>query len=122
MYDHSGYLIELLRAGEPDPHHRDGKVDRVALARVGRAERDADRGDLDTFVRDLKATVDGELDVAGPELAAAVAPLIDEYPALLQALCARRRQAVLRRRAAALHLVAADRVGEDAVRLTYVPT
>ena len=37
------------------------------------------RGDLDVFVRDLKATVDGELDVAGPELAAAVAPLIDEY-------------------------------------------
>jgi hypothetical protein len=27
------------------------------------------RGDLDAFVRDLKATVDGELDVAGPELA-----------------------------------------------------
>src|SRR5262249_49244645 len=37
------------------------------------------RGDLDAFVRDLKATVHGELDVAGPELAAAVAPLIDEY-------------------------------------------
>src|SRR5262245_64396578 len=28
------------------------------------------RDDLDAFVRDLKATVDGELDVAGPELAA----------------------------------------------------
>jgi hypothetical protein len=31
------------------------------------------RGELDEFVRDVKATVDGELDVAGPELAAAVA-------------------------------------------------
>jgi hypothetical protein len=29
------------------------------------------RGDLDAFVRDLKATVDGELEVAGTELAAA---------------------------------------------------
>ena len=36
------------------------------------------RGDLDVFVRDLKATVDGELDVAGPELAVAVAPRRDE--------------------------------------------
>jgi hypothetical protein len=31
------------------------------------------------YEADLKATVDGELAVAGPELAAAVAPLIDEY-------------------------------------------
>ena len=37
------------------------------------------RGDVVAFVRDLKATVDGELDVAGPELAASITPLIDEY-------------------------------------------
>ena len=37
------------------------------------------RGNDDVFVRDLKATVDGEIDVAGPTRAAAVAPLIDEY-------------------------------------------
>lgn len=61
------------------------------------------RGDLDAFVRDLKATVDGELDVAGPELAAAVAPLIDEYRLYLRPY-ARRRQAVLRGYAAAAAL------------------
>jgi hypothetical protein len=38
-------------------------------------------------VRDLKATVDGEIDVAGPELAAAVAPLIDEYRLYFRPYC-----------------------------------
>ncbi len=37
------------------------------------------RGGVLAFVRNLRDTVDGELDVARPELAAVVAPLIDEY-------------------------------------------
>jgi dihydrofolate reductase len=79
------------------------------------------RGDLDAFVRDLKATVDGELDVAGPELAAAVAPLIDEYRLYFRPYVLGGGKPYFAGARPPLRLVATDRIGEDVVRLTYVP-
>jgi dihydrofolate reductase len=79
------------------------------------------RGDLDAFVRDLKATVDGELDVAGPELAAALAPLIDEYRLYFRPYVLGGGKPYFAGARPPLRLVATDRIGEDVVRLTYVP-
>ena len=79
------------------------------------------RGDLDAFVRDLKATVDGELDVAGPELAAAVAPLIDEYRLYFRPYVLGGGKPYFAGARPPLRLVATDRIGEDVVLLTYVP-
>jgi dihydrofolate reductase len=79
------------------------------------------RGDLDAFVRDLKATVAGELDVAGPELAAAVAPLIDEYRLYFRPYVLGGGKPYFVGARPPLRLVATDRIGEDVVRLTYVP-
>ena len=79
------------------------------------------RGDLDAFVRDLKVTVDGELDVAGPELAAAVATLIDEYRIYLRPYVLGGGKPYFAGARPPLRLVATERIGEDVVRLTYVP-
>ncbi|MGN6111110.1 MAG: dihydrofolate reductase family protein [Kofleriaceae bacterium] len=79
------------------------------------------RGDLEAFVRDLKATVDGDLDVAGPELAAAVAPLIDEYRIYFRPYVLGGGKPYFAGARPPLRLVTTDRIGEDVVRLTYVP-
>jgi dihydrofolate reductase len=79
------------------------------------------RGDLDTFVRDLKATIDGELDVAGPELAAAIAPHIDEYRLYFRPYVLGRGKPYFAGPRPPLRLVATDRIGEDVVQVTYVP-
>ena len=79
------------------------------------------RGDLEAFVRDLKATVEGELDVAGPQLAAAIAPLIDEYRLYFRPYVLGGGKPYFAGARPPLRLVATDRIGEDVVRLTYVP-
>src|SRR6185295_2435453 len=88
------------------------------------------RGDLHAFVRDLKATGDGELDVAGtrrsaaprrPELAAAVAPLIDEYRLYFRPYVLGSGKPYFAGARPPLRLVATDRIGEDVVRLICVP-
>ena len=60
-------------------------------------------GDLDAAIRELKARLDGEIAVGGPDLARSLTDLglIDEYRLLLQPRRAWSRQAILRRRPAA---------------------
>jgi dihydrofolate reductase len=79
------------------------------------------RGDLQAFVRHLKATVHGEFDVAGPVLAAAVAPLIDEYRLYFRPYVLGGGKPYFAAPPPPLRLVATDRIDEDVVRLTYVP-
>jgi dihydrofolate reductase len=79
------------------------------------------RGDLEAFVRDLKATVDGEMDVAGPELAAAIAPLIDEYRLYFRPYVLGGGKPYFAGARPQLRLVATDRIGDDVVQMTYVP-
>jgi len=78
---------------------------------------------VDAFVRRLKADVDGEIDVAGPELAASLADLglIDEYRLYLRPFVLGRGKPYFARARPPLRLVATAPVGEDTVRLTYVP-
>lgn len=77
-------------------------------------------GDVMTFVRDLKASMQGELDVAGPTLAAALAPLIDEYRIYLRPYVLGKGDPFFAGPRPPLRLVGADRIA-DVVRLTYVP-
>ena len=42
---------------------------RLALVEVGRPQRQAGCGDLEGAIRELKAERDGEIEVAGPDLA-----------------------------------------------------
>lgn len=79
------------------------------------------RGDLVAFVRHLKETIEGDFDVAGPELAAAIAPLIDEYRLYLRPFVLGGGKPYFIGARPPLRLVGTDRIGEDAVRIIYVP-
>jgi dihydrofolate reductase len=79
--------------------------------------------DAEAFVRRLKAEVEGEIDVAGPELAGSLTALglIDEYRLYFRPFVFGRGKPFFAGPRPPLRLVAADPVGEDAVKLTYVP-
>lgn len=80
-------------------------------------------GDVEAFVRTLKADVDGEIDVAGPELAGHLTALglIDEYRLYLRPFVLGDGKPFFAGARPPLRLMSSDRIGEDAVRLVYVP-
>ena len=80
-------------------------------------------GDLEAAVRGLKARLDGEIEVAGPELAGSLTELglIDEYRLYLHPVVLGRGKPFFAGPRPPLHLVASDRIGADTIRLTYVP-
>ncbi|MER8404306.1 dihydrofolate reductase family protein [Mesorhizobium sp. M0959] len=79
--------------------------------------------DLKGFVRALKAEHEGEIEVAGPELAGSLTELglIDEYRLYFRPIVLGRGKPFFAGPRPPLRLVASDRVGEDAIRVTYVP-
>jgi dihydrofolate reductase len=79
--------------------------------------------DVETFVRRLKADVEGEIEVAGPELAGYITELglIDEYRLYFRPLVLGQGKPYFAGTRPKLRLIATDVVAEDAVRLTYVP-
>jgi dihydrofolate reductase len=81
-------------------------------------------GDVEAFVRRLKAEVEGEIDVAGPELAGCLTALglIDEYRLYFRPFVLGGGKPYFAGARPPLRLIAADPIGEEAVRLTYVPT
>lgn len=83
------------------------------------------RGDaLEATVRRLKDELPGEIEVGGPVLAHSLGQkgLVDEYRLYYRPFVLGRGAPLFRGALPPLRLVANDRVGEDAVRLTYVPT
>ncbi len=80
-------------------------------------------GDLEGAMRELKATRDGEIEVAGPELAHSLTELglIDEYRIYLHPVVLGRGKPYFAGPRPPLRLVAHDRIDEDVIRLTYVP-
>lgn len=79
--------------------------------------------DVENTIRDLKARLDGEIEVAGPALSGSLTDLglIDEYRLYVHPVvlgCGKPFFAGPRPR---LRLVATDRIGEDVIRLRYVP-
>jgi dihydrofolate reductase len=81
------------------------------------------QGDLEATIRELKAQHAGELEVAGPVLAQSLTELglIDEYRLYLRPIVLGRGAPFFAGPRPPLRLVASDRIGEDTVRLAYVP-
>jgi dihydrofolate reductase len=79
--------------------------------------------DPEPLIRGLKAQLAGEIEVAGPDLARSLTDLglIDEYRLYLRPVVLGHGKPFFAGPRPPLRLVASDLVGEDAVRLTYVP-
>ena len=79
--------------------------------------------DLEKVVRGLKARLVGEIAVSGPELAQSLTDLglIDEYRLYFLPFVLGRGKPFFAGPRPPLHLVASDPIGEDTIRLTYVP-
>lgn len=80
-------------------------------------------GDIEPVIRDLKARLDGEIAVSGPELAQSLTDmgLVDEYRLYLHPVVLGRGAPFFAGPRPPLRLVSVDRFGEDVIRLTYVP-
>jgi dihydrofolate reductase len=80
-------------------------------------------GDFETAIRKLKAEVDGEIEVGGPKLAASLAKLglIDEYHVFLHPVVLGSGEPFFAGVTPALRLVGSERIGEQALKLTYAP-
>lgn len=79
--------------------------------------------DFESVIRGLKTGLDGRIDVGGPKLAASLTKLglVDEYQLYLRPVVLGKGNPYFAGAQPPLRLVASDRVGEDALRLTYVP-
>ena len=79
--------------------------------------------DIEAVIRGLKARLVGEIGVSGPELARSLTDLglIDEYRLYFHPVVLGRGKPFFAGPRPPLHLVASDPIGEDAIRLTYVP-
>ena len=80
-------------------------------------------GDLGAAMRKLKAERDGEIEVAGPNLARTLTELglIDEYRIYLHPVVLGHGTPYFAGPRPPLRLVTHDRIAEDVLRLTYVP-
>jgi dihydrofolate reductase len=78
---------------------------------------------IEAAIRGVKAQLDKEIDVSGPELARSLTDvgLIDEYRLYLHPFVLGRGKPFFAGPRPPLRLMASDRIGEDVVRLTYVP-
>jgi dihydrofolate reductase len=80
--------------------------------------------DIEAAIRGLKAQHAGEIEIAGPELAGSLTNLglIDEYQLYLHPVVLGHGKPYFSGPRPRLRLVANDRIAEDVVRLTYVPS
>lgn len=79
--------------------------------------------DLEGAIRELKAGRDGEIEVAGPNLARSLTELglIDEYRIYLHPVVLGRGNPYFAGPRPPLRLMTSDRIDENVIRLTYVP-
>ena len=77
--------------------------------------------DPEAVVRGLKAQLAGEIAVSGPDVARSLASLIDEYRLYLHPFVLGGGTPFFAGPRPPLRLVASDLLGEDVMRLTYVP-
>jgi len=77
--------------------------------------------DVEAQVRRLKAELDGEIEIAGPELAGSLTGLIDVYAVYVRPVVFGSGRPLFVGTLPHLRLVASDRITEGTVRLTYVP-
>lgn len=81
------------------------------------------QGDLETAMRELKQRYDGDIEVAGPELAGALTRLglIDEYRLYFRPIVLGAGKPYFAGPTPPLRLVGHERVGDDTIMLRYVP-
>jgi dihydrofolate reductase len=79
--------------------------------------------DAEAVIRRLKGQLAGEISVSGPELAQTLTELglIDEYRLYIHPVVLGHGKPFFAGPRPPLRLVASDRIGEDVIRLTYVP-
>jgi dihydrofolate reductase len=79
--------------------------------------------DIEAVIRRLKDQLVGEIEVAGPDLAQSLTDLglIDEYRLYFRPVVLGRGKPFFAGPRPPLRLVASDPIGEDAIRLTYIP-
>ncbi|PXA98077.1 deaminase [Nostoc sp. 3335mG] len=77
--------------------------------------------DLEAEVRGLKARLDGEIEVSGPELAHGLGQLglVDEYRLYVHPVVLGSGKPLFAGPRPRLRLIASDRIGDDVIRLTY---
>jgi dihydrofolate reductase len=82
------------------------------------------QNDVGTVLRELKARLVGEIDVAGPDLARSLTDLglVDEYRLYFRPFVLGHGTPFFAGPRPPLRLVASDLVGDGVIRLTYVPT
>jgi dihydrofolate reductase len=80
--------------------------------------------DFEAVIRGLKTDLDGRIEVGGPKLAASLTKLglIDEYLIYLHPVVLGHGKPYFASAQPPLRLAASDRIGEDAMMLTYVPS
>lgn len=81
------------------------------------------KDNLERAIHDLKAGYEGEIEVAGPHLAQSLTErgLIDEYRIYLHPVVLGHGRPYFAGPRSRLRLVSHDQIGEDVIRLTYVP-
>lgn len=81
------------------------------------------RGELKEAINGLKARLDGEIEVSGPELAGSLTGLglVDEYRLYLHPVVLGGGKPFFTGPRPPLRLVSSDPIGEQVIRLTYVP-
>ena len=81
------------------------------------------RNDVGAVLRELKARLVGEIDVAGPDLARSLTDLglVDEYRLYFRPFVLGHGTPFFAGPRPPLHLVASDLIADDLIRLTYVP-
>ncbi len=79
--------------------------------------------DVEAVIRGLKDELEGEIEVGGPDLARSLTELglIDEYQLYFHPVVLGHGKPFFAGPRPPLRLVASDLIGEDAIRLTYVP-
>jgi riboflavin biosynthesis pyrimidine reductase len=81
------------------------------------------KDDLGVAIRELKDERAGEIEVAGPNLAQSLTELglIDEYRIYLHPVVLGHGKPYFAGPRPRLRLMTSDRIGEDVIRLSYVP-
>jgi dihydrofolate reductase len=79
--------------------------------------------DVEAVIRELRTWLPGEIAVSGPDLARSLGDLglVDEYRLYFHPVVLGRGKPFFAGPRPPLRLVSTDRVGEDVIRLTYVP-
>ena len=129
-------MYEIMRYW--DDEHPDWDADRRAFAEAWRRQRKwvvsrtlqsvgphatLVQGDLEQAIRQLKAEHEGEIEVAGPDLARSLTELglIDEYRIYLHPVVLGSGTPYFAAPRPPLRLMSHDRIDENVLRLTYVP-